>query len=291
MRKPANERRRVSLPRGGVLLFFALLPSDDMAPIAGGSYIPLLQQITQQDGQPSNKQNTPEQNQPNKPSPPVEVKSFFLDYVAVTNEQFVAFVQGHPEWAPGHAATLLADQQYLKHWDGHVPSGDELRPMRNRPVTYVSWFAAKAYCKAQGKRLPTIAEWEYVAQASEKERDARRDEQFLQRLLGWYSKPTPDILPDVRSTFRNVWGVYDLHGLIWEWVSDFNSAIVTGESRGDTSIERNLFCAAGAVGVSETERINYPAFLRYAFRSSLQGNYAVYNLGFRCARNGLEELK
>ena len=72
-----------------------------------------------------------------------------------------------------------------------------------------------------------------------------------------------------------------MHGLIWEWVSDFNSIILTGDSRSNSAINRDLFCASGALGAVDKE--NYAAFMRFAFRSSLQGKYTVSNLGFRCA--------
>lgn len=76
-----------------------------------------------------------------------------------------------------------------------------------------------------------------------------------------------------------------MHSVIWEWVADFQTAVVTGESRGDSDLERQLFCGAGTAGVAEQERVNYPAFMRSAYRSSLQGYYTVGNLGFRCARD------
>jgi len=58
---------------------------------------------------------------------------------------------------------------------------------------------------------------------------------------------------------------------------------VTGESRADQSIERTLYCGAGAAGATDFE--NYAAFMRYAFRSSLQASYCIANLGFRCAHD------
>ena len=76
-----------------------------------------------------------------------------------------------------------------------------------------------------------------------------------------------------------------MHGSVWEWVSDFNTALVTGESRQDAGLERDLFCGAGSLAASEQQRRNYAAFIRFAFRGSLQGNYSVNNLGFRCARD------
>jgi formylglycine-generating enzyme len=70
---------------------------------------------------------------------------------------------------------------------------------------------------------------------------------------------------------------------VWEWVDDFNTALVTGESRADTGLERTLFCGAGAV--SARDLTNYPAFMRAGFRSSLHASYVVPNLGFRCAKS------
>jgi len=81
----------------------------------------------------------------------------------------------------------------------------------------------------------------------------------------------------------NLHGIRDLHGLVWEWTGDFNSAIVTGDARGDTGLERQLFCGAGSLGAKDTS--NYPAFMRFGFRSSFKAGYTVHNLGFRYARD------
>lgn len=143
----------------------------------------------------------------------------------------------------------------------------------------MSWFAARAYLRAVGKALPTVDQWEYVGAASETKADASRDSAFLARLRGWYARPTPQRLPAVGSTARNYHGVEDLHGLVWEWTLDFNSALVSGESRGDNSLDRSLYCGSGAAGAADFE--DYAAFMRYAFRSSLEANYCVANLGFR----------
>jgi sulfatase modifying factor 1 len=86
-----------------------------------------------------------------------------------------------------------------------------------------------------------------------------------------------------RSRAAELFGFFDLHGLVWEWTSDFNSAIVTGDARGDTGLDRQLFCGAGSAGAKDTG--NFPAFMRYGFRSSLKAPYTVHNLGFRCAKD------
>ena len=68
---------------------------------------------------------------------------------------------------------------------------------------------------------------------------------------------------------------------MWEWVSDWNSVLLTGESRVDAGIERQLYCAGAAAGAADPS--DYAAFLRFAMRASLKATYAVGNLGFRCA--------
>jgi formylglycine-generating enzyme required for sulfatase activity len=58
---------------------------------------------------------------------------------------------------------------------------------------------------------------------------------------------------------------------------------VTGESRADGGLERNLFCGSGSVSAKDRE--DYAAFMRLGFRSSLGASYTVPNLGFRCAKD------
>jgi formylglycine-generating enzyme len=185
----------------------------------------------------------------------VPVKAFYLDAVPVSNGDFLEFVRANPRWQRSQVKRLFADELYLKDWAGDSELGNDAPA--NAPVTGVSWFAAKAYAQWCGKRLPTTAEWEYAASASATRPDGENDPQF--------------------------YGVRDLHGLIWEWVADFNSAMISDDSRGDGILDRRFFCAAGSQGAQDVD--DYPAFMRYAFRSSLKADYCIHDLGFRCAKD------
>jgi len=211
----------------------------------------------------------------------VKVNSFYMDKYAVTNEDFLKFVMSNPKWKKSKVKKLFADKSYLMKWKNDEQLGENILPQA--PVTNVSWFAAKEYCECQGKRLPTVAEWEYAAQASETNPNGYADENYLRKILEWYSKPSGEKLPKVGTIGKNYWGIYDMHGLIWEWTQDFFSSLVTGESRGDSGLERNLFCGSGSVNSSDFK--NYAAFMRFAFRSSLKANYTTANLGFRCVKD------
>lgn len=222
-----------------------------------------------------------EADKKNRPEPQkIPVKSFWLDSHPVTNADYLAFVKKNPAWQRSQVPRLFAEENYLKHWQSDTRLGKQA-PLES-PVVNISWFAAKAYCEAQGKKLPSVNQWEYVAQADELSPDAASDQKFINRILEWYSKPNPEILPQVSSNFKNLYGVHDMHGLIWEWILDFNTALVTGESRADTALERDLYCGAGSIGASNFH--DYAAFMRYGFRSSLKADYVVGHLGFRCAK-------
>lgn len=205
---------------------------------------------------------------------PVTVDTFSMDVAPVTNAEFLEFVTAHPKWRKGAVSPLFAETEYLRHWQSPSELGPNALP--DGPVVNVSWFAAKAFCAAQDMRLPTVNEWEYVASRPIPGADVR------QVILEWYSVLTPEILPSVNSGFRNASGVLSLHGLIWEWTLDFNSAMVTGESRADGSLDKSLFCGAGAANAAD--KSDYAAFLRFGFRSSLKAKYTVNNLGFRCVK-------
>lgn len=202
----------------------------------------------------------------------VQIREFGIQSHQVTVGQFREFLNANPEWTKERVPSLFKDNYYLSDLDS--------APLK-APVTFVSWFAARAYCDSKGLRLPTTNEWEYVAAASEKIKNANKEEKFLQRILNWYGEPQGERLKDIGSIYKNIYGVWDMHGLVWEWVSDFNSNFVTGESREDGSLNKDMFCGAGAL--SSADRENYAAFMRFAFRSGLKGKSSIWNLGFRCA--------
>jgi formylglycine-generating enzyme len=210
---------------------------------------------------------------------PVRLPAFELDRDAVTRADYLEFVRARPEWRRGRVKSLFAGPDYLADWQGDLDPGAAATGASR--VTHVSWFAAKSYCEWVGKRLPTTDEWEYAAAASETHRDASRDREFIQRLMELYTRPAA--LRKSADRFRNLYGVYGLHGEGGEWVLDFNNLLVSDDSRGAGGHDRLLYCAAG--GVATTDPSNYPAFLRFAMRASLQGNSVVRNMGFRCARS------
>lgn len=216
-----------------------------------------------------------------------QVKAYWLGRTQVTNGDFLEFVRAHPEWRRSRVARSQADANYLKHWAGDLDLGPEAETLRDAPVTHVSWFAARAFCAAHGWRLPTQDEWEFAGRADATRADASADPAFLRRMLEWYSRPASGPLPAAKDAEITVHGVRGLHGVVWEWVEDFNSAMIVGDSRGDGSRESRLFC--GAASLLSADVNNYAAYMRYAMRSSLRGDYCVASLGFRAARSDAVE--
>ncbi|HLV41079.1 MAG TPA: formylglycine-generating enzyme family protein [Brumimicrobium sp.] len=229
-----------------------------MALIKGGTYIPLY----------------------GSDSMPVKVDDFSIDVYPVTNAEYITFLKENPKWKKSNVIALYADGAYLRHFKDELTLKDGENP--NAPMTNVSWFAAKKYCECQGKRLPTLDEWEYVGMSDQKNADARSKDDYNKFILSWYEKPST-YHQEIGSTFENYWGVYDMHGLVWEWTQDFNSVLISGESRSDKDGNQDLFCGGAALG--STDLMNYAAFMRYAFRGSVKANYSVRTLGFRCAKS------
>jgi formylglycine-generating enzyme required for sulfatase activity len=239
----------------------ALAAADDYTPVRGATVDSVLPEM------PEGKQAT--------------VGSFVLQKAPVTNGQFLAFVTAHPEWKRGTAPAILADPNYLASW---ASPSDPGKDRGAQPVTQVSWFAASAYCEAQHARLPTWHEWEWAAAADEKRPDARDDPQWRQRILGWYSQPAGGRLPPVGAQAPNLYGIHDLHGLVWEWVEDFGSLMLGSDNREAGDPDRMKFCGAGALTMEQKE--NYAVMMRVAMLSSLEARYTTTTLGFRCAKDG-----
>ena len=198
----------------------------------------------------------------------------------VTNADFLRFVEAHPEWRRDRVATVFADAGYLSHWASPTRlSGTE---QAAQPVTRVSWYAASAYCAANGARLAHWLEWEYVAAADATHRDARRDPAWRDTILAWYARPSTNALPRAGAQAPNMYGVQDMHGVVWEWTDDYSALLVSADNRAQGDAERERYCGAGALSVDDREQ--YAVLMRVAMLSSLEGSDTTMNLGFRCVR-------
>jgi formylglycine-generating enzyme required for sulfatase activity len=210
----------------------------------------------------------------------VEVAPFALRRTPVTVADYLAFVQSRPRWQRGRVPVLFAEARYLAEWRGPLDPG-ALDP--NAPVVNVSWFAAQAYCESEGARLPTWIEWEYAAAADATRADARGDPAWRRQILRWYERTTSEPLAPVGSAAPDVHGVQDLHGLVWEWVHDFNALFIAGDSRTQGDPDKLKFCGAGALSV--IDRDSYAVLMRIALLSSLNATDTTSTLGFRCVRS------
>jgi formylglycine-generating enzyme required for sulfatase activity len=211
----------------------------------------------------------------------VKVAPFRLRREPVTNAEFLAFVKAQPQWRRDRIARIFAEPRYLAQWSAPDALGAETKP--DQPVTQVSWFAAQAFCASEGARLPSWNEWEFAAAADAAHADARSDPAWRAKILNWYAQPSNGPLVSVGSV-ANFYGVRDLHGLVWEWVDDFNALLVAADSRDQNDPDRLRFCGAGALNLRD--RDNYAVLMRIALLSSLKAANTTANLGFRCAKDG-----
>lgn len=207
-----------------------------------------------------------------KDQAPQAVAAFAMRETPVTQAEFRRFTLAHPEWQRARVARTFAGAGYL--------AGSEQAPASS-PVTQVSWFAAQAYCASEGARLPSWAEWEYAAAADATRPDARDDAAWRARILAWYAQPADAVLPAVGGE-PNLYGLRDLHGLVWEWVDDFNALLVAADSRSADDPDRLKFCGAGAIDLQDKR--HYAVLMRIALLSSLTAKDGTGSLGFRCVR-------
>lgn len=265
----------VSLSRSCLALAFAVMATSapsaaaadgpspaTMVRIGGGTYRPLFAA-------------TPADRE-------IPVKTFRLDRTPVTNGAFLAFVTAHPEWRKDRIPATFAEPGYLAAWAAPTSLGGNVDPAQ--PVTSVSWFAARAFCADRGARLPTEAEWEHAAAASRTRYDGDADPAWRAELTALYARPAPARLPAVGRGQPNLWGVHDMHGLVFEWIEDFAGAKAAVSADGSSR-----FCGATAGGSGATT--DFAAFERVALRTSLHGHFTLKNLGFRCAADDAPETQ
>ena len=151
---------------------------------------------------------------PQKDESPVHtvyVDAFYMDTYEVTNAEFKKFLDANPEWQKGNVK-FRDDETYLGNWEGNTyPEG-----RGNHPVK-VNWYAAMAYAKWAGKRLPTEAEWEKAARGGLKNQE-----------YPWGNSINPSMANyevnlstvSVGSYLPNNYGLYDMAGNVEEWCLD-----------------------------------------------------------------------
>jgi formylglycine-generating enzyme required for sulfatase activity len=207
--------------------------------------------------------------------------------------------QGHDDEHPQHEVTIakpLAVGKYevtFAEWDACVAAGACQKSSDGgfgrgpRPVINVNWSDAEQYVtwlsKLTGRayRLLSEAEWEYAARAGTRTLFSFGDDDAALGDYGWYSENSPNRTRPVGERKPNAFGLYDMHGNVWEWGQDcyhhsHEGAPIDGTARttGDCGFR---IIRGGGIG-------DVPEALRSAARRGTLTDYRVTDLGFRVAR-------
>ena len=185
------------------------------------------------------------------PEHKVMLDSFYLDQYEVTQKEFLRIMGKN-----------------LSHFRGD-----------NLPVEKVTWGEANTYCKKVGKRLPTEAEWEKAAKGGNNYIYPWGDE--YDGLYGWSNKNSGGKTHPVGQKEPNGFGLYDMGGNVWEWVSDWHD---DGYYR-DAPYKNPKGPSKGSK--KKGMRGGSWNYFPYALRSSIRARTSPANrysgVGFRCA--------
>jgi formylglycine-generating enzyme required for sulfatase activity len=199
-------------------------------------------------------------------------KAFYMQTTEVTQSQWTAVMGTEP-------------------WKGVVPFLDNVKEGPNYAATYVSWDDAVAFCKKLGEkegntyRLPTEAEWEYACRAGTKSTWSFGNDE---KVLGDYAwnvnnavRFGEEYAHQVELRSPNAFGLYDMHGNVLEWCSDYY-----GEDYYIQSPKQNpTGPASGSHRVSRGGSwVNSGTYTRSAFRKSVDADARTNQYGFRLVR-------
>lgn len=147
-------------------------------------------------------------------------QGFWLSKYEVTQGQWVAVMDGQNP-------AFFTEAKVGQDW-------------RNHPVEQVSWDEIQEFLKKLNAntekemyRLPSEAEWEYAARAGTGTIFAFGDDADTLKEYAWYDKNSGGTTHPVGTLKSNAWGLYDMHGNVGEWVSDWYDATYYAQSPKD----------------------------------------------------------
>jgi formylglycine-generating enzyme required for sulfatase activity len=211
------------------------------------------------------------------------IDSFYIDRTEVTNAQFKRFIDQNPEWRKEKVADNLHNGKYLQNWNGlDFPAGQD-----NYPVVFVSWYAAAAYCLAQGKRLPTEAEWEFAARGGLEGKAFPWGDEMPDKARANFSESRLNAATAVASYPANGYGLFDMAGNVWEYLADEWQKYRPGATNGSAAAD--IFAGRSYLQVKTRRALRggsyggAPINLRVTYRDSHLPANAGDHVGFRCA--------
>ena len=215
-----------------------------------------------------------------RPAHALVLPTFQIDRLPVTNAEFATFLQVI-SWSPATGARLYDhdDSDARIHRMGGRWIAD--KDYERHPVVEVTWVGAREYCTHAGKRLPTEAEWEKATRGT----DARR--------YPWGNAPADATRAQFASAFNatapvgntpagaSQYGVLDLAGNVWEWVSSAYRPYPYNAADGrEDPIPGPVRGTRGGGHDSPATEITTTQRGRNLSRNPTAGHH---NIGFRCA--------
>lgn len=216
-----------------------------------------------------------------RPSHRLSLPAFEIDRFPVTNAQFATFLNAIGPTNPAGEALFDSDDPDARiHRRGDQWLADA--GFEDHPVVEVSWAGARDFCAWAGKRLPTETEWEKAARGIDGRRypwgDDPPDATRARFAAGWNETAPVGSFPRGASPY----GVLDLSGNVWEWVS---SAYRPYPYRADDGREELMAgpvrSTRGGGHDAKADEITTTQRGRNLSRAPRSGHH---NIGFRCAK-------
>ena len=211
-------------------------------------------------------------------------KDFYMGKYEVTKAEFRRFVnETHYKTDAEKTGTCMAYNG--KHITKEGVSWDALPFFQgdNEPVVCVSYNDTQNYVKwlnqetAQQYRLPTEAEWEYVARASTQTQWSFGDDKKTYREHAWYAANSGKQTHPIGTKKVNTWGFYDLSGNVWEWCEDSYGSYSSKARDESAVVTSNTKVLRGGAWVTKIT----PIAARWAKPSKSR----YYAIGFRLAKS------